>query len=229
MTTREELRDLTRELADAVDSPRWSDASIDKMLGIAQWTEQAGLLNANRMMYVQSVDVTQDSEGKFAIADLTTGSGNSTKHFYRVLTMAQPNNASATAQLYYREATYEEYPNPQPSTSLPYVWYQFGDDIQILPACSGLSMRVVCNYRTVPVDQLDDDADDVLFPTGYESLLAYVAGAMMLDKGGQEAGAANVLLANAEWIRQAMLMDLGRRSTMPTVARSFDDRLAWGG
>lgn len=226
--TREDLRDFTREVADMVDSPRWSDTNVDALLGLAQWTEQSGLLNANRQFYLQKVDVTQDDDGRFAIADLTTGSGNDTKHFYRILTVAQPNNSAATAQLYYRETNYESYPNPQPSTSLPYVWYRYGQEIQIIPQCGGQAMSITVNYRTVPVDQLADDGDDVQFPEGYEKLLAYVAGASMLDKGGAEAGAANVLLANAESIRQAMLLDLGRVGTMPIIARSFDNPQDWG-
>lgn len=226
--TREELRDFTREVADAVDSPRWSDDTIDALLGLAQWTEQAGLLNANRQFYMQRVDVTQDDNGRFDIADLTTGSGNTAKHFYRVITVAQPDNSAATAQLYYREASYEQYPNPQPSTSLPYVWYRYGSEIQILPGVGGQAMAITVNYRTVPVDQLAADSDDVQFPEGYEKILGFVAGAMMLDKGGQEAGAANVLLANAESIRQAMLFDLGRMSTMPIIARAFDNPQDWG-
>lgn len=226
--TREDLTSLTREVADMVDSPRWSDANIQKLLGLAQWQELAGLLNANRMYYVNTVTPTQDSDGQFDVTDLTSGSGNSVKNFYRVITMAQPNNSAATAQLYYREATFEEFPNPQPSTSLPYVWYRFGDVIQILPAVGGQQMSVVVNYRPCRIDLLADDADNVPFPDGYEAMLAYVAGAMMLDKGGQESGAANALLANAESVRQSMLLDLGRSSTMPTIARAFDNRQDWG-
>lgn len=226
--TREQLRDFTRDVADAQDSARWSDDTIDALLGLAQWQEQAGLLNANRQFYMQRVDVTQDDDGRFEVADLTTGSGNTTKHFYRIITVAQPNTAAATAQLYYRETNYEQYPNPQPTTSLPYVWYRYGAEIQIIPQCGGQEMSIVVNYRTVPVDQLDDDDDDVQFPEGYEKLLGFVAGAMMLDKGGAEAGAANVLLANAESIRQSMLLDLGRTGTMPIIARAFDNPQDWG-
>lgn len=227
--TREELRDFTREVADAVDSPRWSDSGIDALLGLAQWTEQGKLLNANNQFYINTVTTTQDSSGQFTVASLTTGSGNTTKHFYRVLLMSQPNNAAATAQLYYREVPMVLYPNPQPSTSLPYVWYRIGANIQILPAVSGQQMSVVCNYRTVPVDQLNDDSDDVQFPEGYEKLLGYVAGAMMLDKGGAEAGAANVLLATAESIRSDMLLDLGRMGMRPIIAQSMDSPADWGG
>jgi hypothetical protein len=226
--TRTELIAFTREVADMVDSPRWSDDSISVLLGLAQWQEIAGLLNANRMYYINTLTPTQDSSGQFDVADLTSGSGNSVKNFYRVLTMAQPNTGAGTAQLYYREASFEEYPNPQPSTSLPYVWYRFGDTIQILPAVDGQQMSVVVNYRPCRVDLLAADSDDVPFPNGYETILAYCAGARMLDKGGAESGAANALLSNAEDIRQGMLMDLGRSSTMPTIARAFDSRLDWG-
>lgn len=225
--TRTELIALTRELADAVDSPRWSDSSIRTLLGLAQWQELAGLLNANNQFYTNTLTPTQDDDGRFAISDLTSGSGDAVKNFYRVLTVAQPNTSSSTAQIYYREVPYVLYPNPQPSTSMPYCWYRFGSNIQILPAVGGQQMSLVVNYRPCRVDQLANGSSTVPFPDGYEALLAYVAGAMMLDKGGAESGGANVLLANAESVRAGMLLDLGRMSTQPIIARAFDDPRDW--
>lgn len=226
--TRAQLTSMAREVADAVGSPRWSDSTIQSWLGLAQWQELGNLLNANRQYYMNVVQPYMDSNGRFLMSELTTGTGDSTKNFYRVLTMSQPNTSAATAQVYYRKVNYEEYPNPQPSTSLPYVWYDYGDEIQILPAVGGLQMNVVCNYRPARVDQLVADSSVVPFPDGYESLLALMAGARMLDKGGAEANAAAILRGEAEQIREQMLMDLGRRSTMPIIARAFDDPLGWG-
>lgn len=233
--TRGELTTMARELADAVDSPRWSDATIQSFLGLAQWTELGKLLNANKQYYINGGDglltVTQDSNGQFNWSDFTTGSGDSVKNVYRVLTLGQPTGGSggASGPLYYKEVDYIRYPNPQPSTSLPYVWYRLGSKVQILPAVSGQILTAVVNYRPCRVEDLAADASDVPFPDGYETMLAYLAGAMMLDKGGAESGAANVLLSNAESIRMDMMLDLGRMSTQPIIAMAMDDPQSWGG
>ncbi len=234
--TRLQLTTLARELADAVDSQRWSDASIQSLLGLAQWTELGKLLNANNQYYINGGDglliVTQDSNGQFNWSDFTTGTGDNVKTVYRVMTLGQPSGGGAngtSGPLYYKNVEYIRYPNPQPSTSLPYVWYRIGSKVQILPAVSGQQLTAVVNYRPCQVQNLASDSSTVPFPDGYETMLAYLAGAMMLDKGGAEAGASNVLLANAEGIRNDMMLDLGRMSTDPVIARAMDDPEAWSG
>ncbi len=233
--TRAQLTLLARELADAVDSQRWSDPSIQSLLGLAQWTELGKLLNANKQYYInggaQDLQVTQNSNGQFLWSDLTTGAGDSVKTVYRVITLGQPAGSAqgSSGPLFYKEVNYERYPNPQPSTSLPYVWYRIGSYVQVLPAVPGQVMQAVVNYRPCQVQNLSADSVAVPFPDGYEQLLAYLAGAMMLDKGGAEAGASNVLLANAEGIRADMMLDLGRMSYQPILAQAFDDPQSWGG
>lgn len=233
--TRGELTDLARELADAVDSPRWTDAGIQKLLGLNQWIELGKLLNANNQYYVnggaQDLTITEDVNGQFNWSDFTTGTGDDVKTVYRVLTLGQPAGSAqgSSGPLFYKEVPYVRFPNPQPSTSLPYVWYRIGSKVQVLPAVGGQVLTAVVNYRPCRVDNLSSDSIDVPFPDGYEALLAYLAGAMMLDKGGAEAGAANVLLANAESIRNDMMMDLGRMSIQPIISQAMDDPQAWGG
>lgn len=234
--TRGELTDAAREFADAVDSPRWSDANIQRLLGLNQWTELGKLLNVNNQYYLNGGDglltVTQDANGQFNWSDLTTGSGDSVKTVYRVLTLGQPsggNGAGTSGPLYYREVPYIRFPNPQPSTSLPYVWYRIGSKVQILPAVSGQQLTAVVNYRPCRIEDLSSDDVDVPFPDGYELMLAYLAAANMLDKGGAESGAANVLLANAASIRDDMMLDLGRMSIQPKIAYATDDPNDWGG
>lgn len=232
--TRGDLTDFTRELADAVDSDRWSDPNIQKLLGLHQWTEIGKLLNANQQYYTKGLSgeltVTLDSNGQFAWSDLTTGTGDDIKTVYRVLTLGQQAGSAqgTSGPLFYKEVLYTRFPNPQPSTSLPYVWYRMGSQVQVLPAVAGQIIQVCINYRPCKIQDLSSDDVAVPFPDGYELLLAYCAGAAMLDKGGAEAGAANVLLANAESIRSDMMLDLGRMSTQPVIAQAFDDPQAWG-
>lgn len=227
---------MARELADAVDSPRWSDATIQSLLGLHQWIELGKLLNANNQYYINGGDglltVTQDSNGQFNWTDFNSGSGDSVKTVYRVLTLGQPSGGGGggtSGPLYYKEVPFVRYPNPQPSTSLPYVWYRIGTKVQILPAVSGQILSAVVNYRPCRVENLAADASAVPFPDGYEMMLPYLAGAAMLDKGGAESGAANVLLANAESIRSDMMLDLGRMSTGPIIAQASDSPQDWGG
>lgn len=225
---------MARELADAVDSPRWSDPTIQGFLGLAQWTELGKLLNANNQYYINGgageLTVTQDANGQFNWSDFTTGTGDDVKNVYRVLTLSQPAGSAqgSSGPLYYKEVPYVRFPNPQPSTSLPYVWYRIGSKVQILPAVSGQILSAVVNYRPCRVENLASDDSNVPFPDGYETMLAYLAGAMMLDKGGAESAAANALLANAESIRDDMRMDLGRMSIQPIIAQSFDNPQDWG-
>lgn len=225
---------MARELADAVDSPRWSDANIQRLLGFHQWIELGKLLNANNQYYVNGtandLTVTQDENGQFNWSDFTTGTGDSVKTVYRVITLGQPSGGAdgTSGPLYYSWVPFIRYPNPQPSTSLPYVWTRIGSKVQILPAVDGQQLVAVVNYRPCRVEDLAADSSDVPFPDGYELLLPYLAGAAMLDKGGAEAGAANVLLANAEAIRSDMMLDLGRMSTQPVIAQSFDNPTDWG-
>lgn len=232
--TRGELTSFTRELADAVDSDRWSDANIQKLLGLHQWIELGKLLNANQQYYSHGLNgdltVTQDTNGQFDWDDLTTGAGDDVKTVYRVLTLGQQAGSAqgTSGPLFYQEVPYIRYPNPQPSTSLPYVWYRIGSKVQVLPAVSGQVMQVCINYRPCKIQDLASDDSDVPFPDGYEIMLGYLAGASMLDKGGAEAGAANVLLASAEALRADMMLDLGRMSTGPVIARAMDNPSDWG-
>lgn len=233
--TRGELTDFTRELADAVDSDRWSDANIQRLLGLHQWIELGKLLNANQQYYINGgaldLIVTQDSNGQFNWSDFTTGSGDDVKTVYRVITLGLPSGGQdgTSGPLYYSWVPFIRYPNPQPSTSLPYVWTRIGSKVQVLPAVAGQQLTAVVNYRPCKVQDLASDDSVVPFPDGYETMLGYLAGAAMLDKGGAEAGAANVLLANAESIRADMMLDLGRMSTQPIIAQAMDNPSDWGG
>jgi hypothetical protein len=234
--TRAQLTTMARQFADAVNSPRWSDPTIQSLLGQHQWNETGKLLNAFNQYYINGgagdLTVTQDAKGQFNWSDLTTGTGDDVKNVYRVLTLGQPSGGGAngtSGPLFYANVPYTRFPNPQPSTSLPYVWYRIGSKVQILPAVQGQILQAVVNYRPCRVENLASDDSEVPFPDGYEMLLAYLAGAAMLDFGGAEAGAANVLLANAEGLRSDMMLDLGRYSTQPILAQAFDDPQAWGG
>jgi hypothetical protein len=220
---------LTREVMDAVSSSEWSDATLTAWTGMAQWQLWANLLNANRYLNMQQVTVTQDSNGQFDVSSLTTGTGNTTKYFYRILSVAQPAGQTAQVQYFYRQSRYEDFPNPQPNTSLPYVWYRFGSKIQILPVASGQQLTITVNWRPPSIAQLSALADTITFPDGYEPLIAWRAAPLGLLKGGNETQAARDLQAKADVMEHQMLQDLGRESRWPIVAEAFDTAGDWGG
>lgn len=227
--TVQQLIDLTRENMNAVGSNQWSDPTLKTWVGVAHWREWANLLNANRFYKTQQVSVTQDSNGQIPFASLTTGSGDTAKYFYRVLTVSLPGSPSAQVQYYYRQASYDQFPNPQPNYALPYIWYRFGDQIQIMPVASGQSMTITTNWRPTRADRLSGLDVAVDFPEGYEELLAWRAAWLALTKGGSETNAAQDINAIAEQLKDTMLDDLARESTWPIVARAFDDPSDWGG
>lgn len=226
--TRAQLTTQTRNVMNAVGSGQWSDSELQTWLGLVHWQEYANLLNVINSYKMQAVTVTQDANGQFTIASLSTGSGDSAKNFYRILALAQPATSAGQIQFFYQQTQFKLYPNPQPNTAMPYVWYRFGDYIQVLPVQQGIQMTCTVNYRPPRVDQLSADSIAVDFPDGYEPLLSWRAAALALRKGGSEVPAANEMDRQADWIRSEMLMDLGRMGTTPIIAGAFDDVADWG-
>lgn len=226
--TRTQLTSLTREIMQATGSSQWSDATLQTWLGLAHWQEYANLLNVINTYTLQAVSVTQNSSGQFAISSLTTGTGDTAKNFYRIQAVAQPATTGNVYQFFYQQTQFRMYPNPQPNTAMPYVWYRYGQYIQVLPVQDGVGLTVTVNYRPPRVDQLSADSVTVDFPDGYESLLAWRAAGMALRKGGTEVQSAQAMDAMAKSIREEMLLDLGRTGTTPIIAGAMDDISDWG-
>lgn len=227
--TVQNLIDLTRDIMNAVGSGQWSDAIVTQWIGTAHWAEYADLLNANRFYKMQQVNVTEDVNGQFTFASLTTGSGDTAKHFYRIITVAQPGSPASQIMFYYRKATYDEFPNPQPNTSLPYVYYRFGDNVQVLPVATGQGLTITTNWRPTKASNLTAPSVTVDFPDGYEEVIAWRAAVLALNKGGSESQAGQSLTAQYETLHDKFLLDLGREDTWPTYVRSSDMASDWGG
>ena len=229
MTQAQLLAALTDEM-NATGSTQWSSGTLLSWLDLAFWQEWANILNANNVYYSQSVTVTQDVNGQFAISALTTGAADAVKNFYRILSLAQPQGGNQP-QLFYRQTRYKDYPNPQPNqgTYLSGLWYRIGTQIQVMPVANGQQMSVQVNYRPPRPSQLSGSSVVVDFPDGYEMLLVFVAAMFALNKGGSETPAANTMAQMATEIRSMMLMDLARQGTWPIVAESFDRPEDWAG
>lgn len=227
--TGQNMIDLTREIMNAVGSNQWSDTTLRTWCGVAQYQELGNLINANDGNYMTAVSVTQDSNGQFNLTDLNSGSADTAKYWYKIQAVAQPATSVGQVQYFYKQVNFKEFPNPQPNTSLPYVWYQFGSKIQILPVSAGQTMNVSINYRPPRVDQLTTLAIVVDFPVGYEELVPWRAAWLALTKGGSEVQAAQDIKAIADELEADMLQNLGRIGWRPIVAGAFDMAEDYGG
>lgn len=220
--TRATLMTLVDEMADAAGSPRWGTTLKRQLLGEVHWREWKDLLNVNRHLRMGSRAVTTDGDGRFARTDLNSGAGDGTETHYRILSV----NAGT---FFYQPATYEQYPQSPTEVSLPQVWYEFGDQIQIIPATTGSVVTVMVNHLPQRADLLASDSSTVVFPDGYELLLAYETAASMYVKGAAETDLAGEMRQMARVLRERMHQDVGRLTIRPMRVAAMDDRWDWGG
>lgn len=230
--TRAELMAAARDVSDSVDSQRWSDAVVRQWLGVVHWQEFKGILNANNEYTLASINVTENSDGKFLLTALDTGAGDNLLTHYRIQSIAQSlsgagSNAGPFA--FYKQVNYVQYPIPQANAMASYVWYLSGSYVQVLPVQDQTVLSCTVNHLPQRADLLVSDASTVVFPSGYELTLAYMTARHMLMKGGAETAASQGMAAMADEIRQPMLMDLRRPGIGPTIARALDESAQWGG
>lgn len=223
--TRAQLMSNTREMMDATNSQRWSDAFVRTALGGVGSSEWQGILAANPYYRFAQRSVSAGSTGLFPYTDLNSGSGDSAQTWNRILAITDGNS------IVYRQtdfmasplATSSNYQSPSAS-----LWYDAGTNVQVLPAAAA-SLVVSINHTPPRIDQLSADNVTVDFPDGHESILWLEAGAYLLSKGGAENDAAQTLRAMAEQERQDMYAALARRSARPTFLGYGDTSGDWAG
>ena len=223
--TRTQLMANTREMMDATNSQRWSDAFVRTALGGVGSSEWQGILAANPYFRFGQRAVTTDASGQFAYTDLNAGSGDSAQNWNRILAITDGNTV-------YRQTAFMDVPlattsNYQTSSGL--LWYDAGDDVQILPVSSGLALTVTVNHTPPRIDELSADSVTVDFPSGHESILWLEAAAYLLSKGGAENDAAQTLRAMAERERQDMYAAISRRAARPNFLGYPDTSGDWAG
>lgn len=216
----------TRQFMDAAGSTRWSDALITAVLNEVYDQEWSNLLNATPYYTFNSVSVTTDANGQIDTADLSTGSGDAEKNFYRILSM---NDGS---QLY-GETAFRHVPMATTTNALylrPRLFYRAGlDAIQVLPVESGKAMTVVVNYKPTALGDLEDGDSTITFPSAAHLLLCYEAAATLLLKGGAEPEAAAMLRGLAAESRRSLLDDIRRQTVQPTLMDYPDNLYEWAG
>lgn len=210
----------TRELMDATDSARWTDAVITTALGIVSGREWSGILNANPYYRFAQRSVTTASDGTLAYTSLNSGSADSAQTWNRILAITDGNLvvyqqrnfmdvplASTTNQAY---AQYDRY------------WYDAGSNLQIIPT-GATALTVTVNWTPPRVDQLSATSVTIDFPDGSEAILELEAAAFLLSKGAAENDAAQTMRAMAEQERQNLYSNIIRRQAGP-LSMGFPDR-----
>jgi hypothetical protein len=216
----------TREWMDATGSDRWSDAFLYALLGLKFREEWEGVLDAAPTYRFAQRSVTTDANGQFALSALASGSGDTAQTAYKLITVTD-------GTVLYRETDYARVPLATSGTynglEFDRSYYLIGDTVQVLPTAAGLGLTVAVNWVPTPIDQLSGDAVTADFVDGYENLVALLAAADALAKGGTETGATGDLRALAQTYRQGLYASVQRRTTTPMFLGFSDSSIAWGG
>jgi len=223
--SRAELVQYTREAMDAVNSDRWSDSLIKSVLNVVYDDEWSNLLNAYQYYTFAKRTVTTDSNGIIPFSSLSTGGGDSQQNFYRILSVSDGN-------VLYSETRFQDVPLATTTNYLPTyprLYYIAGTDVQILPVASDVQLYIYVNYKPTSLSDLLSDSSTINFPMGGEWIIANEAGARLLNKGGAESGAAQVLKREAAELRAGMLDDIRRRTINPTMLAYPDQKYDWAG
>lgn len=218
--TRDEVILAAQEMMDGEDAPRWSATLLLQLLDQAFDAEWELLLASAPYYRFQSVSVTTDSNGVFPLSDLDTGSGDSAKRFFRVLSV---NDGNAT----YREVRFEDVPLANYTNYLPVypkIYYLAGTDYQTFPKAA-TSLNVVTNWRPPQPSDLSNGSVELDFPD--PMVLAYSLAYRALYKGATESSEAGILKALCEDTRAQMLDAIRRRTTTPTTMIYSDRASDW--
>lgn len=221
--TRQQYMDLAREVSQTAGSNQWSDAVVRTWCGVAHRRMWKEVLNANNGYRMATLSVTQDANGQFLKTAMDSGSGDAAQTHYRILSLCDDN------QYFYRQVRYQDYPTPGAPTMQPYVWYEFGSSIQVMPVSSGTVLTVTVNWMPTRIDNLAADTSNVDWIDDYESAISFYAAGLMAMKGGNETEASQTYKAQGMEIISDMLNDLRRAGKDPTRMRSPDSADMWGG
>lgn len=223
--TRTQLIANTREMMDATNSARWTDAFVSTVLGIVSGREWSGILSANPYFRFAQRSVTTDASGLAAYTALDSGTGDTAETHYRILSITDGQNI-------YRETSFMDAPlGTVGNSGYTYrpSWYDAGSNFQILPVSASLALTVSVNWTPPRIDQLSADSVTVDFPDGHEIILCLEAAAMLLSKGAAENDAAQTMRAMADQERTQMYSDLARRAAKPQFLGFSDNSTDWGG
>lgn len=212
--------------AATVSTPRWDSTTIMAVGANVFQEEWANILDTNQTYRFNSVTTTTDANGQVAVSALTTGSADTKKYFYRVL------SGPSDGTVLYRQTDFRNVPiatltNYQ--APWDYLYYLAGQNWQMLPIASGLSLTWFVSWTPTNLDALASGASVIDFPAGCEYILVWMTAGKLLLKGGAESAAAQALFALADDSRKNMLGGIGRLTTRPDFMMFADTAGNWGG
>ena len=226
--TRAQLRTWVQRKMDAVGSTRWDTTAgatgeMDQLARGVFDSEWARILAANPYYTFNAVTLNSDaSTGRYPIASLTTGSGDSAKKFWRVLSFV-------CDTIPYQFVDYRDWSLAESLGLSARVFWREGDNLMALPKQLSKSATITVNYFPTNIADLAGDGSTVTFPDGNEDILVLEWAAACLDKGGAEADTALRFRQQAETSRQDMLQDIARVTTRPQQMSYVDYAFEYGG
>ncbi|MGP1666028.1 MAG: hypothetical protein ACTS5I_09000, partial [Rhodanobacter sp.] len=128
--TRTTFRTEVRHLADAENDTRWPNARIDAALDMVFRREWSNLLNANPYLRWAVRTPTPNSDGRIAITDLSSGSGDTAETFYRIIDVAR--GTRRYSQVQFRDAPLAASLEIAEAWS-DGTWYRIGNQLQLIP------------------------------------------------------------------------------------------------
>lgn len=211
--------------AATIDSLRWDHTTISAVGDNVFGEEWSNILDTNQVYRFQNItNLTTDSNGQIALTSLTTGSGDTAKNFYRVL------SGFSDGTVLYRQTDYRNVPlgtvtNYQ--SPWDYLFYLAGQNFQFLPVASGTVLQTWVSWTPTTISALATSSSVIDFPSPY--VLVWQTAGKLLLKGGAQSGAAQTMFQLAEDARQNMLGSIARLTTRPDFLQFTDTAANWGG
>lgn len=226
--TKAQLRTKVLEAMDATGFAwRWDTepgGEVDFWIGQAHDAEWKSALDSSSFYRIGRRTPTSDSQGRYVITDLNSGSGDNIERLYKVIAVCIDN-------VVYKEDRMKNFIQTSVNGVLEpwYIWWFEGGYIRALPTqASKTATVVVVNHIPVRFDQLSAEDVTVDWPDGYENILIWSSAIALLNKGGTESLAAAPLQALLQPARLAMNDNLARRSIAPTQMQYNDASSDWG-
>jgi len=209
----------------ATYSTRWDFAAngeVDQTIGRMMVEEWRKLLDANPYLRVASVTLTTDANGQIAKSGLDTGAADAKVYHNKIIAMTLGNYVLEPAR-------WSDYTRAVSAGTAPYIYFEYGDNFQILPKLQGQSIQVDYNHVPERQDRLATDNSVIAFPDGYEDIVAMSAASYLLAKGGAEPETLSQLAALADKRRNDLIAAVGRPNAGPQRPKYADDPITWAG
>lgn len=206
---RVQFKTEARAQADAENSKRWSDTTVDALFAYVFDEGWRRILNGNSSYRYTKLQLPANSDGLVTIAAVNTAL--SPDRFNRVLDPKQVRD--------FRLAT------PGNLVLMPYV---SGSNINFGPAGGSTTVAFWVNHLPEnPQNTGFTNTEAVTWPDGHELVLSYHLAAMLLTKGAVESRAAADLFTVCDAMYTSMIQSLMDRTTAHQQVTPSDSALDW--